>query len=258
MKGSFIGKQMTNWKEEEWRQFRMQLETSFGMTWREEEWRQFRMYLGATFAGRVMTTWNDEEWRQFRIQLEKNSATKETGNWKHEEWSQSREQIEDWKDNSAIALSNSGPHSQGTFVLNNQFKGPVHCEMFYKDKGWLQFRSELKGSFTGKQMINWKEEEWRQFRVQLEARFAGKEISWREEEWHQFRMYLEATFAGKVMTNWNDEEWRQVRIQLEKNFGSTYSGPHSRGTLVFNVYKGPTNFAKSFIKTTNGANSAYN
>ena len=117
---------MTNWREEEWRQFRMQLETSFGMTWREEEWRQFRMYLGATFAGRVMTTWKDEEWRQFRIQLEKNLATKEIGNWKHEEWSQSREQMEDWKDNSAIALFNSGTHSAGTFVLSNGFKGPAN------------------------------------------------------------------------------------------------------------------------------------
>ena len=125
MKGSFIGKQMTNWREEEWRQFRMQLEKSFGMTWREEEWRQFRMYLGATFAGRVMTTWKDEEWRKFRIQLEKNSATKETGNWKHEEWSQSREQMEDWKDNSAIDFY-SGIRSTGTFVFSNGFKGPAN------------------------------------------------------------------------------------------------------------------------------------
>ena len=126
MKESFAGKQIINWKEEEWRQFRTQLETSFGTTWREEEWRQFRVYLKATFARKVMTTWKDEDWLQFRVQLEKNLATKETGNWNHEEWSQSREQMEDRKNNSAIDISDFGPHSKGTLVLNNIFKKPVN------------------------------------------------------------------------------------------------------------------------------------
>ena len=105
-------------------------------------------------------------------------------------------------------------------------------------------------------MVNWKEEEWRQFRMQLETSFG---MTWKELEWRQFRVYLEATFVGKVMTTWRDEEWRQFRVQLEKNFSSTYSAPHSTGTFVLNnVFKGPANFSKYFIKTMNGVNSACN
>ena len=195
------------------------------------------------------------------------------------------------------------------------------------DYEWRQFRLQLKESFAGKQIINWREEEWRQFRTQLETSFG---MTWREEEWNQFRVYLKATFARKVMTTWKDEEWLQFRVQLEKNLATKgtgnwkheewsqsreqmewkaeewhqshkqlqensaekeleiskvtelrqfrvqqedstgkqmmnskdnstadfYSGTHSTGTLVLsNGFKGPANFAKSSIKTTNGVNS---
>ena len=189
MNESFAGKQIINWREEEWRQFRTQLETSLGISCREEEWHQFRVYLEATFAGKVMTNWNDEEWHQVRIQLDKNLVTKGTGNWKHEEWSQSREQMEEWK-----------------------------------------------------------AEEWHQSHKQLQENSAEKELEISKvTELRQFRVQQEDS-TGKQMMNSRDNSTVDF-----------YSGTHSTGTFVLsNAFKGLANFAKSFIKTTNGVNSVRN